>query len=235
MFEDRLVQAFNSLSATSPQLFASALWLSDRVTWVLCALALVALWFSGRDGAPLTRNESRQRTVVIAVGMLAAFLVAHLLSNLFPRPAPLTVLPLQAPIDVQVWRPIVAAFADSHSFPSDHAALWFGLVAALFFFNWRAGALAALISLVFAAVRVSVGFNYPLDIIAGACIGVLSMVALFAIRGRLTWLAGPITLLFEGLPAVAYPFGLLFLFDMCQGFNWIFHAATVIFGIQVRR
>lgn len=69
---------------------------------------------------------------------------------------------------------LIDKLATSKSFPSDHAAVSFALASvlacaypkgAIFFFVW-----AALIAL----SRVYVGVHYPADIVAGACVGIVS-------------------------------------------------------------
>jgi phospho-N-acetylmuramoyl-pentapeptide-transferase len=52
-------------------------------------------------------------------------------------------------------------------------AFCFALVAGLVYYRWQAALFAGLIGLMFGVVRVSVGYNYPTDIIAGACLGFL--------------------------------------------------------------
>lgn len=60
------------------------------------------------------------------------------------------------------------------SFPSGHAAFFFALAMFVYFYNQRAGlwffAGAALISI----ARIFVGIHYPLDILAGAIVGVFT-------------------------------------------------------------
>lgn len=65
-------------------------------------------------------------------------------------------------------------YGGGQSFPSGHAAFFFGLAAAVYLFNKKLGWLflsgAALISL----ARVFAGVHYPLDILAGALVGIFS-------------------------------------------------------------
>jgi undecaprenyl-diphosphatase len=59
------------------------------------------------------------------------------------------------------------------SFPSDHAVLFFGLSAGLFFISRKAGAFAIIYTTLFIAFpRIYLGLHYPTDIIAGAVVGI---------------------------------------------------------------
>jgi undecaprenyl-diphosphatase len=59
------------------------------------------------------------------------------------------------------------------SFPSDHAAVFFGLATAIWLAHRGAGRLAFLLVIVMNLARIYCGFHYPTDIISGAMIGVL--------------------------------------------------------------
>ncbi|MBI2047602.1 MAG: phosphatase PAP2 family protein [Candidatus Liptonbacteria bacterium] len=59
------------------------------------------------------------------------------------------------------------------SFPSGHAAFYFALATALFFYNRRAGIWYFILSLLIGVARIFVGVHWPLDVLAGAVLGVL--------------------------------------------------------------
>ena len=60
----------------------------------------------------------------------------------------------------------------SSSFPSGHASLFFALGTVLYLYNKKAGALFLLASVVIGIARVLAGLHWPIDIVAGALIGV---------------------------------------------------------------
>lgn len=57
------------------------------------------------------------------------------------------------------------------AFPSGHAAFYFGLAAAIFFYNKRIGVVFLGAAAVISLARVFVGVHWPFDILAGALIG----------------------------------------------------------------
>ncbi len=62
----------------------------------------------------------------------------------------------------------------SSSFPSGHAAFFFGLSTIVYFYNKKAGYLFFLASFLISIARVFTGLHWPSDILAGAIIGVFS-------------------------------------------------------------
>jgi undecaprenyl-diphosphatase len=67
------------------------------------------------------------------------------------------------------------------SFPSDHAAVLFGLATIIFFTDRGAGWLALGCAAIINLGRIYMGFHYPTDIIAGAMLGVMTVSATFGL------------------------------------------------------
>lgn len=237
MFDDQIVRALNHLLALDSRIFQAALWLSDRPMWIISVIVLVILWFSGKSEADRILN--RQRVMLIFISMIVVYWLAHQIGALANRERPLISLSgnvaLTHPLDPQVWQAVTASLVASSAFPDDQSAVWFVLVAGLFVFNWKAGLAAALVSLLFGAVRIGLGFEYLTDFIAGACIGILTFTLLYRFKAFLMWLIRPTVLLFEGLPMLTYPFGLLLLLDLSQRLTWIFSVLGILFRGAVIR
>lgn len=85
----------------------------------------------------------------------------------------------------------------TYSFPSDHAAAFFAVSAAFYYFGYKKLALMFLVlGVVNTVFRVAVGFHWPTDIIGGALVGVLA--------AYLVWLFDkPLSLLYDGLLKIA--------------------------------
>ncbi len=64
------------------------------------------------------------------------------------------------------------------SFPSGHATFFAALAMALFFYHKRIGTLYFLIALIIGMARVFSGIHFPIDILAGFAIGVLTTFAI---------------------------------------------------------
>lgn len=226
---------------SDPALFSAALWLSDYVPWVLCAIVMTMLWFAGTtdSDAPgilrLTREESRQRVLLTFLAMFVAFMAVRPLAQLVPRERPMIGLALSAPIDPSAWQAIQDAVRETSPFPSDQSAFWFAMVAGVFLFNRRWGLVLGIVMSFFALIRISVGYVYPLDVIAGAAVGILTVAVFFLLRPWLVWVTKPVARAFDGLPMLAYPLGLLVLLDVTQRMTWTISTLATLFSVALRQ
>lgn len=174
---------------------------SDLVKGGVVLAFFWAMWFRH----PLARD----RLLAGLVGALMALSVARVLSYVLPsRQRPLldpdiTFVPPFGLHDQSDW-------TSWSSFPSDHAALFFALVAGIWLANRRVGILAGLYVLVAICLpRIYVGIHYLTDVIAGALIGFGVVALLF--RWREDW-AKPILRGLEKYPGWGYAllYGLTF-------------------------
>ena len=148
----------------------------DYLVTAFLGLSLVAIWFgSAMDPARITR----QIGVLTALGAVAlANLAVITINSLYFRDRPF------ADLDVTLlfYRP-----TDS-SMPSNSAAAFVGLAAAVWAFDRRAGTILLAVAGIHAFLRVYAGVHYPSDILAGATIGVAAAFAAYGLRRLL----GPI-------------------------------------------
>jgi undecaprenyl-diphosphatase len=134
--------------------------------WVAIALALAVLW----------RRPSV--LVSVAAAVYGAALAATALKILIPRHRPRVHQLVPGPKD--------------HSFPSGHAATSFAGATVLAFFAPCLRVPLYLLAAAIAFSRVYVGVHWPLDVIAGAALGVLVATALLRLAGdRLRSPRGP--------------------------------------------
>ena len=148
----------------------------DYLVTAFLGLSLVAIWFgSAMDPARI----ARQIGVLTALGAVAlANLAVITINSLYFRDRPF------ADLDVTLlfYRP-----TDS-SMPSNSAAAFVGLAAAVWGFDRRAGTILLAVAGIHAFLRVYAGVHYPSDILAGATIGVAAAFAAYGVRRLL----GPI-------------------------------------------
>ncbi len=116
--------------------------------------------------ASQSKKEETSRALMVGLAFLAAFAARYAITSplhhLFMRPRPF--------VAHQVVQLIVYS-ADKSSFPSGHAAFFFGLAAVVFLYNKRLGWWFLTAALLISLARVYVGVHYPFDILAGALIG----------------------------------------------------------------
>jgi undecaprenyl-diphosphatase len=135
-------------------------------TGILTAM-LGWMWF--RNG----EATGRPRTTVL-FGLIAsclAVLAARIMSLLVPfRERPLRIPDLNFVLPHGVNPQAILGWS---AFPSDNAALFFGLAATIYLVSRRAGIVAFChVALVVGFARVYLGFHHPTDILAGAVLGV---------------------------------------------------------------
>jgi undecaprenyl-diphosphatase len=136
--------------------------------------ALMALLWWGWFAVGCDADRRRQTIPATLIGCFVALAMARLLALALPfRPRPIhnPALGLRLPHDVHP-----ATLLGWSSFPSDHAALFTGLASGIGYFAKRIGALAMAYVLVLICLpRLYLGFHYPTDIVAGALLGIGSV------------------------------------------------------------
>ncbi|NQT32113.1 MAG: phosphatase PAP2 family protein [Candidatus Omnitrophica bacterium] len=109
------------------------------------------------------RKEIRQSGFILMAGLALASNVSYILKDLVGRPRPFLVMP-----DANILLP-----GGGFSFPSSHASIAFAAAVILtgYFKRWY---LFYPLAILVALSRVYLGVHFPMDVLAGACIGTIS-------------------------------------------------------------
>ncbi|MBI5466472.1 MAG: phosphatase PAP2 family protein [Candidatus Kerfeldbacteria bacterium] len=151
-----LFHLLNNLSSHWPLVGVVGVFTAEVVVWLLLAWYLVAfIW---------ARHQDILELLVSAVGAGALYLTNSVVSLWWFRPRPFAT---EATFNLLVGKPLI-----DKSFPSEHAALAFFL-AYLLVRHRRSWWWAYLVAAAVALGRVVVGVHYPLDVLAGAVIGLI--------------------------------------------------------------
>ncbi len=155
-------------------------WLvSDYLATAVLGLGLLALWFAGADGG--TRLRYQLGVLTALAGMALANWMVFIGNGIFFRPRPF----VELDVSLLFYHP-----TDS-SMPSNSAAAFFALAAAVWGFNRWAGTAMLAVAAIHGFLRVYAGVHYPSDIIVGALIGVAGAVVAYRLRGLL----GPVPIM----------------------------------------
>jgi undecaprenyl-diphosphatase len=164
-FDYGIIRVLNSVSGRSAILDYG---MSGFTLEMFSSLLLVCLiwwaWFG---------TDHLERRSALLVGVVMSF-VGGILSRGLQLTLPTHVRPLfvpalhfQAPLSVNP-----AVLNSWNSFPSDHAAVFFGLAATLLLVNRTIGWVAVALAIWLNFVRIYLGFHFPTDVIGGAMLGI---------------------------------------------------------------
>ena len=154
LLDDKLFLALNSLAGRFSVLDGVGIFFSTVLIFFLFAAALVYF---------LARRRMRFVPFVAALASsLSAWGLNQIIGEIYYRPRPFLSLAAHKLVNVPEL---------SKSFPSDHAAIAFGLAFGVYLWNRRWGAALLIGACLVALGRVYVGVHYPSDVLAGAAIG----------------------------------------------------------------
>ena len=163
---------FNNLAGKSAVFDALIIFLADYFQYVLAAIFILFLY--------LESYQNRQKLQIFLVAaasmIIARFGVTNLIRFLYPRPRPFVIYEVNQLIQEGI-----------NGFPSGHAALFFSLAMAVYFYNkkWGVGFFSA--AVLMSLARVIAGVHYPLDIFGGAAVGILSAYAVFYFAKKINY------------------------------------------------
>lgn len=140
------------------------------------------LWFKFSEPDPRARIAAGLAGAACAA---AASRLLQLLLPTHPRPLRDPDLHLLAPLGVTP-----SLLSHWHSFPSDHAALFFGLAASIHMLDRRLGILAFSASALVSLGRIYEGFHFASDIVGAAGLGILGvcLAQASAVRSPVRWI-----------------------------------------------
>lgn len=119
----------------------------------------------------LTKNKGERRAYLYRAigGVLLTYIIVTFLKGVVAEPRPCAILPVRAPVGCET----------TGSFPSMHTALVFSVLPLL---SGPASVLYFVYSALVGLSRIYLGVHYPLDVVAGAIVGVV--IGKLLIRGK---------------------------------------------------
>lgn len=153
---------FYHLQALHPFIPLAVSFFAQYVPYILIAGLFLYLFFL--PSLPFWKRFSILLGAAASSGI--GYLIALLIRSLYPISRPFALLPDINPL-------VDASDTALTSFPSLHATIFFALGTFLFFYHKRLGALYLFAALLIALSRVIAGIHWPLDILAGAVLGIL--------------------------------------------------------------
>lgn len=161
-----ILNALNGLAASSPFVAALAIFFARYFPYVLVLLFVALAFLAMRQ----RKTYARALTLVpIFSALLARLVITNGIRFFYHRPRPFEAL------DVYQLIP-----ESGGSFPSGHAAFFFALAAAIWFYDKRWGWVFFASTVLMCVARIVVGVHYFSDIVGGFMVGI---VAAYGVRG----------------------------------------------------
>jgi undecaprenyl-diphosphatase len=133
---------------------------SDYFVPSVLSLGVLGMWFVGENATERDRHQRAAFRAMIAMGL--ANLAVLIINQHYFRPRPF----VEHEVALLFYRP-----TDS-SFPANPAAMAFAMASGMWEGNRKVGMVFLAFAFLWAATRVYAGVFYPLDILAGAAIGI---------------------------------------------------------------
>lgn len=159
----KLFNIFFGLAHQNVFLDYFGIFLADYLQYAL-AIVLLILFFS-------KKHEKIHRNLVLVAttsAVVALYIVKPLIVFFYAAPRPFVVLSEIKPLVK------VMAFENYQSFPSGHTLFFFALATTIFLFNKKLGVWFLIAATLISLSRIYVGVHWPIDILAGVILGVLT-------------------------------------------------------------
>lgn len=131
----------------------------------ILSIILFSFWFYWRED-----RDIKQRSVLLGVlsVTLGSMVLVSLINFFIQRPRPFDVLD----VNLLFYKPT------DPSFPSNATVVIFALALSIFSADKKIGLVALILASIYGFLRVFVGVHFPLDVLVGAFIGIVSVVVL---------------------------------------------------------
>ncbi|MBY0594983.1 undecaprenyl-diphosphatase [Bacillus bingmayongensis] len=174
LFSQFNIDAFrwiNDLGKQNPSLNPMMVFVAEYMLYAL-VLGVLIYWF--------TRNN-KNRMMIIQGGL--AFIVAEIIGKIvgqfYSHHQPFAVLPnVNQLVEHEI----------DNSFPSDHTILFFSLCASIWLVRKKEGWLWLMLAFCVAISRIWVGVHYPIDVVTGALVGIISALFVYWIAPKLSFI-----------------------------------------------
>jgi undecaprenyl-diphosphatase len=167
-FDGTLFHWFNAFAGQS-DLVDSVIFFNAEILGFVLLGALFLFLVLPRLDLSISSKTVRMVKLAIVSGLAARFGPTELIRFFYDKPRPFQIL--------EGINQVVTHTAGS-AFPSGHAAFFFALAAVVYFYKPRLSGLFFVGATIISISRVVAGIHWPLDILAGAAVGIFTAWAL---------------------------------------------------------
>lgn len=164
-----LFEKLNNLAGQSPWLDGFMVFSAEWLGYIL--IGAVVLLF-------LKNKQKYRDMLLVSLGsaIVARFVLAEIIRYFYYNPRPFVVL---KNINVLLNHEMAS------SFPSGHAVFYFALATGVYLYNKKAGYIYFGLAGLIGFARIFVSVHWPLDIVAGAGLGVVTAIVVNIIKGKI--------------------------------------------------
>ncbi|MFB6496728.1 undecaprenyl-diphosphatase [Bacillus haynesii] len=167
----------NDLGKEYSMLNPAVYFLAEYMMYFLGAW-LVIYWFT-------RKTKNRLMVIYAVIAFVIAEILGKMMGSLYSNYQPFATLPnVNKLIEHEI----------DNSFPSDHTILFFSIGFLIFLFHKKTGWLWLVLAFTVGISRIWSGVHYPLDVAAGALLGVLSALFVFWTAPKLSFIHQMLTL-----------------------------------------
>ena len=152
-----IFQKLNSFVGKWPLLDSLAVFSAEYLGYVLVLILFIYFLKDSKKYKPILVKS-------LLSAIFSRFIITEIIRFFWERPRPFV---------ENIVNPLLKQSA-SPSFPSGHAAFFFGFSAMVYFYNKKTGILFLIASFLVSISRVYGGIHWPSDILAGALVGIIS-------------------------------------------------------------
>lgn len=222
-----LLEVLNGMVAATPRSFDAALGIGQNLMWLLFAIVLTHIWFSGNPGVSATQVGyrslvgNRRRVVLMMLALLLGLIYVALLHVAFFRVRPLVDELLRVPVLPEAWQILRLRYSPESAFVDEQAVLLGILLVNILLFNRRMLLFVAGLGFLILGARIGLGLHWPTDAIAGLALGMLLASLCIAIESRIRPHLNRAIYLYEYHPVLLYGLSVLLMVDLMQQFQII--------------
>ena len=152
-----IFQKINSIANNSKLFDFVGIFFADYLLWIVVG-ALIILFLI---------KKTRLMIIVTGISIIfGRYIITEIIKRLYSSPRPYLVL--------ENVKKLISENHGYQSFPSGHAAIFFALATTIYFFNKKWGIVSFILAILVGISRIFVGVHWPIDVIAGALVGILS-------------------------------------------------------------
>jgi undecaprenyl-diphosphatase len=152
-----LFEKINALANQSKFFDWIGIFFAEYLLWIIVGILVILFLFK------------KTRLMAICAGgsiVLGRLIIAEIIKRLYSSPRPYIIL--------EGVKKIIVGNTDYQSFPSGHTTIFFAFATAIYFFNKKWGIISFIAAILVGLSRIFVGVHWPIDVAAGAVIGVMS-------------------------------------------------------------